>query len=181
MHEAVLEALLERTMRRPMLALTTDGRVLWASTGVAALLPQVRGEDDRVSGALLDAVADIAGLAVRPSSDVPTHAIALHVNGAPVRAELSVSWMAGDEAFVVVEIDCPEPPALPPGLVLRHGVTAAERSVLELLASGLSNKQIGEQLFISPATVRTHLYHVFRKLGVRTRVQAALLVSSYRS
>ena len=48
--------------------------------------------------------------------------------------------------------------------------------MLDCLAAGLSNRQIGERLFISPATVRTHLYNMFRKLGVRSRVQAALLV-----
>jgi two-component system, NarL family, response regulator DegU len=56
-------------------------------------------------------------------------------------------------------------------------VTPAQTNVLRLVATGLSNDEIGEKLFVSPATVRTHLYNLFRKLGVRSRVQATLLVT----
>jgi len=61
-------------------------------------------------------------------------------------------------------------------LVTRHGLTPAEANVLGLLSNGLTNEQIAEKLFVSPATVRTHVYNLFRKLGVRSRVQATLLV-----
>ena len=44
---------------------------------------------------------------------------------------------------------------------------------MELLAQGLTNPQIAERLFISRATVKTHLIHVFNKLGVSTRSQLA--------
>ena len=44
---------------------------------------------------------------------------------------------------------------------------------MELLAQGLTNPQIAERLFISRATVKTHLIHVYSKLGVSTRSQLA--------
>ncbi|WP_067829027.1 response regulator [Actinomadura kijaniata] len=47
-----------------------------------------------------------------------------------------------------------------------------EIEILELLATGLSNRQIARRLFISEATVKTHLVHVFGKLGVETRTAA---------
>ncbi|MGK5558157.1 response regulator [Actinomadura kijaniata] len=47
-----------------------------------------------------------------------------------------------------------------------------EIEILELLATGLSNRQIARRLFISEATVKTHLVHVFGKLGVDTRTAA---------
>jgi len=170
----VLQALLERTARRPLLALATDGRVLWASAAAVALWPHIRGRRPG-RGTLLEAVTDLAGLALRARDDVPARSISLDVGvGAPWRAELS--WMPVRRPFVIVEIDCPEPVKVPRDLALRHGLTAAETGVLDCLAAGLSNRQIGERLFISPATVRTHLYNMFRKLGVRSRVQAALLV-----
>jgi DNA-binding CsgD family transcriptional regulator len=50
------------------------------------------------------------------------------------------------------------------------GLTPREREVAELAASGLSNKQIGEKLRLSPRTVGAHLRHVFQKLGVVSRV-----------
>ncbi|MFK3676993.1 helix-turn-helix transcriptional regulator [Microbacterium sp. NPDC090218] len=53
-------------------------------------------------------------------------------------------------------------------------LTARERQVLELIAEGLSNRQIGERLFISVKTVSVHVSAVLRKLGVSTRTEAAL-------
>jgi len=44
--------------------------------------------------------------------------------------------------------------------------------VLRLVADGLSNRAIGERLFVGEATVKTHLLHVFAKLGVDDRTRA---------
>lgn len=54
-------------------------------------------------------------------------------------------------------------------------LTARERQVLDLIAEGLSNRQIGERLFISVKTVSVHVSAVLRKLGVSTRTEAAVL------
>ncbi|WP_311259846.1 AAA family ATPase [Microbacterium sp. WCS2018Hpa-9] len=54
-------------------------------------------------------------------------------------------------------------------------LTARERQVLDLIAEGLSNRQIGERLFISVKTVSVHVSAVLRKLGVSTRTEAAIL------
>ena len=50
-----------------------------------------------------------------------------------------------------------------------------EHEVFRLIAQGLSNAEIGEQLFISETTVKTHVTHIFRKLDLRDRVQAVVL------
>ena len=54
-------------------------------------------------------------------------------------------------------------------------LTTREREVLDLVARGLSNASIAEQLAITPKTVRNHLTHVFDKLGVATRAEAIVL------
>ncbi|MDQ7794811.1 MAG: response regulator transcription factor [bacterium] len=54
-------------------------------------------------------------------------------------------------------------------------LTPREREVLQLVAEGLRNREIGARLFISEKTVRNHLSSVFRKLGVEDRTQAAIL------
>jgi DNA-binding CsgD family transcriptional regulator len=56
----------------------------------------------------------------------------------------------------------------------RFGLTRAEADVLALLAVGLSNIELARRLHVSLDTIKRHLYHVFRKLNVSSRVQAAL-------
>jgi len=53
-------------------------------------------------------------------------------------------------------------------------LTTREREVLSLIAMGLTNRQIGDELFVGVETVRTHVRQVFRKLGVTNRTQAAM-------
>jgi DNA-binding CsgD family transcriptional regulator len=50
--------------------------------------------------------------------------------------------------------------------------------VLALVADGLTNKEIAAQLFISPATVRTHIYNLYQKVGAGSRVE---LINMLRS
>jgi two-component system NarL family response regulator len=52
------------------------------------------------------------------------------------------------------------------------GLTARELDVLRLIVSGNSNKEIGEGLHISEATVKTHINNILSKLGVTDRTQA---------
>lgn len=56
-------------------------------------------------------------------------------------------------------------------------LTPREQEILGWVALGLGNAEIGRRLWLSPHTVRTHLEHVYRKLGVRTRTQAAAVAS----
>jgi DNA-binding NarL/FixJ family response regulator len=56
-----------------------------------------------------------------------------------------------------------------------YGLTAREVEVLALVADGLSNQEIADQLFISPKTASVHVSNIYAKLGVESRVAAATL------
>jgi len=54
-------------------------------------------------------------------------------------------------------------------------LTGREQEILRLIAGGLSNGEIGQELYISDTTVKTHVTHILRKLNLRDRVQAVVL------
>ena len=55
-----------------------------------------------------------------------------------------------------------------------NSLTRREKEILKMIAEGLSNKMIGRQLNIVEATVKVHVKHLLKKLGLRSRVQAAV-------
>ena len=59
-------------------------------------------------------------------------------------------------------------------------LTAQERRILDLIGDGLTNRQIGERMFLAEKTVKNYVSSVMSKLGVERRVQAAVLVSELR-
>ena len=54
-------------------------------------------------------------------------------------------------------------------------LTAREQEVFRLIADGLSNTEIAQELYISDTTVKTHITHILQKLNLRDRVQAVVL------
>ncbi|MEV4695317.1 AAA family ATPase [Micromonospora echinospora] len=71
----------------------------------------------------------------------------------------------------------PRPRAAPAGPTVDElaALTAREREVLAAVAEGLTNREIGQRLFISERTIGVHVSHIFDKLQVRTRVQASAI------
>jgi DNA-binding NarL/FixJ family response regulator len=63
-------------------------------------------------------------------------------------------------------------PASTAPVVLPDDLTPREGEVLTLIANGLSNQEIATKLFVSEATVKSHINHVFAKIGARDRAQA---------
>lgn len=91
---------------------------------------------------------------------------------------LGLQWSRSRQVTVIQEIRVPEGgrgPFVPDAGKLKElGITPREHEILGLIAQGLSNREIGERLFVSENTVKTHSSRVFGKLGVNRRVQAVL-------
>lgn len=60
---------------------------------------------------------------------------------------------------------------------MTEALSEREREVLQCLASGASNREIGRRLYITESTVKRHVYNIFGKLNVSNRTQAALRAS----
>lgn len=74
----------------------------------------------------------------------------------------------------LIEHFAPRPTPMAADIALLERLTDREREVLGLIAQGLSNAEIGRAIFLSEATVKTHVGRVLTKLGCRDRVQAAI-------
>ena len=89
--------------------------------------------------------------------------------------EGDVSWPS--KAFEAVQVSA-EAKAASEGLA---SLTPQQFRVLTMVCEGLLNKQIAYELGVSEATIKAHVTAIFRKLGVRTRTQAALLLQQLES
>jgi two-component system, NarL family, response regulator LiaR len=90
---------------------------------------------------------------------------------------LGLKLTAKRQTVVVREIPVPAEGAFIPRERKREDlrITRRELEILELIAQGLSNREIAEKLFVSQSTVKTHSSRVFEKLGARRRTQAVQL------
>lgn len=73
---------------------------------------------------------------------------------------------------LIEEFTAARRPASPTGL---EQLSARENEVFQLLARGLSNREVAQQLLVSETTVKTHITRIFTKLDIRDRVQAVVL------
>jgi DNA-binding CsgD family transcriptional regulator len=86
------------------------------------------------------------------------------------------------ERIVIKEVPIPTGEPFHPDDSKREalGITPRELEILELIAQGLSNREIAEKLFVSENTVKTHSSRVFDKLGAKRRTQAVQLGKELR-
>jgi DNA-binding NarL/FixJ family response regulator len=99
-------------------------------------------------------------------------------SGGPDELITAIRAVAGGGVHVDVDrtVAALLPPASPPQRVL----TAREREILQMLATGLTGEQAAKTLFLSPETVRTHIRNAMRKLDAKTRVHAVALALHQR-
>jgi two-component system, NarL family, nitrate/nitrite response regulator NarL len=91
------------------------------------------------------------------------------------RVHAGERWMDPEAMTRVV---APAPPEAPDERVA--SLTAREREVVRMIASGLRNRDIGERLSISENTVKVHLHNIYEKLGVEGRMELLLLAQELK-
>ena len=84
------------------------------------------------------------------------------------------SLTAAEAITLALAVDVPQVTASTSQPAARHDLTERELEVLRLLAAGHTNREIGDQLFISPATAARHVLNIYRKLDVDSRAKATM-------
>ncbi|MBI4935383.1 MAG: AAA family ATPase [Actinobacteria bacterium] len=107
--------------------------------------------------------ADRAAAALRQG-----HTIAAELGAEPLLSEIDAV-----SSRTRISVDAPTRVTLDETSAERLGLTPREAEVLALLAAGRTNRQIGEELYVSDKTASVHVSNILRKLGVNTRVDAA--------
>ena len=126
----------------------------------AEALLAARGSREDAAAVLTKARDTAASLGARPLLEL--------IDGLAARARLSL----GD---VRMDAEPASPPAQDP--MAAYELTARELEVLRLVAAGRTNRQIGEELFISESTAGVHVSRILAKFGVAGRVEAATIAA----
>jgi len=114
-------------------------------------------------------------LVVAHSIEIYGGLIALLFAGVGVWLGLKLTRKKEVVVFKEVMVSAAVPFALNAERLRELGVTPREREILELIANGMSNREIAEKLFVSENTVKTHSSRLFDKLGAKRRTQAVQL------
>jgi len=152
-------------------ALDLTAAIVYAdeAAGGPAAVPEIRRADSELKILLICEVASLA--VVRTAIDERAEGVVL---SSDTTEELILALRHVLEGRTVMPVGWQAATCEPN--VLLQALSAREREVLELVASGLSNKEIAARLMISSNTVKFHLRTIYTRLGVHNRVQATQMV-----
>jgi predicted ATPase/DNA-binding CsgD family transcriptional regulator len=163
----------ESVLDRLGLLMSTGSAVLahaalgdWTRTAIAAGVGDSLSE--RIGGHLAPAIqAPIDAITARTGAELGIVADALREAGRAVGRSDRIAAALGLAAEPAQPQGRPDPP-----------LTRREHEIAQLIAAGLTNRQIAERLFIAQRTVDTHVAHILAKLGCSNRAQVAALTST---
>lgn len=161
----------------PLLAAALEGAVVAAGLGIADAEASLLLADLGPLGEARIPASAAPVLALVPDAAAAARALAAGARGALIRtvdpARLGPALRALAAGLVALEPGFLPPPAAsdPP---VASPLSPREHEVLELLAEGLSNKEIGHRLFVSANTVRFHVGAILEKLEASTRTEAVV-------
>lgn len=167
----------------PSYVLDTDGVIRWINPAAERLLGDVRGRhftsvvgpEDRARAREL-----FARKVLGTTAATETSGVFVSTDGTRVALEVSAVPLMGGErvvgVFGLLTGPLDEKASAPPA----H-LTPRQAEVLRLLEQGLSTKQIAQELHLSTETVRNHVRHLLRALGVNSRLEAVAAARSSRA
>ena len=132
-----------------------------------ALALQMEGDADQALSALKHALS-----LAEPEGHVRTFVDEGEPMGRLLRRALSQGIAPGYVSRLLAAFGESARPELPAAQALAEPLTERELDVLRLIAAGLSNREIAQELFIAVSTVKSHINHIYGKLDVRSRTQA---------
>jgi DNA-binding NarL/FixJ family response regulator len=151
-----------------------DGRLVWQTALARSLLADYYGDEagDDAPGELLRWARSQTARHVNGNT-----AATLVVARSAKRLSFMLHEPTGDDEWLIVMREASDA-AIVEAMTLAFKLTSREAEVLYWVVKGKTNRDIGDILGSSPATVKKHLEHVFAKLGVETRTAAANLAMS---
>ena len=151
-----------------------DGRLVWQTALARSLLADYYGDEagDNAPGELLRWARSQTARHINGNT-----AATLVVARGAKRLSFALHEPTGDDEWLIVLREASDA-AIVEAMTLAFKLTSREAEVLYWVVKGKTNRDIGDILGSSPATVKKHLEHVFTKLGVETRTAAANLAMS---
>ena len=130
-------------------------------------LERLRKHDPKLAVVILSSYSDVAQIEAARKAGALGYVVK---TVEPVDLAAVLRSALSGESFAVWGAADPQSAAPPTGQI---ALSEREAAVLEAVARGLSNREIGRQLWISEQTVKFHLRNVYRKLGISSRTEAA--------
>ncbi|MCF2586743.1 response regulator [Brevibacterium sp. UCMA 11752] len=166
-------------IRMPIMDGLEATRTLMAQTlHPEVLILTAFGTDEFVLQALRSGAAGYI-LKDTPPEDL-IHAVRAAANGTRTLSPSAIDTLLGRTTTSARDAGGAAVPRNPNAPDPLEPLTSREREIAEAVAQGMTNAQVARALFVSTATVKTHLARIFDKLDVSTRVQLALLVNEWR-
>jgi two-component system, NarL family, response regulator LiaR len=156
-------------VKRTVLLYGTLGGVLITALKLVEYRFLVLEHSLEIYGGIIAVLFSVLGIWLGLKLTRPRETVVVREVQVPVPVEVPVR--------VEVEVPVPAPAAFERNAARLEqlGITPRELEILEAMAAGLSNREIGERLFVSENTVKTHAARLFDKLGARRRTQAVQL------
>ena len=175
----MLETVLETLIGDPVVLFDKEGHAVWRSNGARELVELSNGASHPLTDSLRREARKLAASTDDPGAGrLSKYGIELPRNGpgSIEGADLLVARDTPGHTYVVARLRKGKTDSVKGGLIGEHyGLTPTETIILGEIAEGRSNQEIADRRKVSIETARTHVHRVLQKLGVSSRVKAAMM------